>query len=227
MNENTRPAPGECSSPPCMLNEPLASGVTQAPDGPVSGSDWAEVKLWRKAKRQVLIERRLAITPAERAEHRTIVTAAVRALLVAAQPRVVAFYWPFKGEFDPRPMVEALLPEGIRFALPEVIEKAQPLKFRAWWPGTPMRNGIWDIPVPADSEQVAPDVLLVPLLGFDKRRYRLGYGGGYYDRTLATMDIRPRTIGIGFEQLEIPTIFPQPHDIPMDCIVTERRSFGV
>jgi 5-formyltetrahydrofolate cyclo-ligase len=227
MDEDKGPAAGACSSPPCMLNEALTPDATQALPMPDAAAEWAEVRLWRKAKRQVLIERRLEIAPADRAAHRGLVTASVSALLAAARPCMVGFYWPFKGEFDPRPMVEALHGEGVRFALPVVVQKARPLIFRAWSPGMPMQNGIWDIPVPASGEPLTPDLLLVPLLGFDKRGYRLGYGGGYYDRTLAAMERKPRTIGIGFERLEVPTIFPQPHDIRMDCIVTERRTLEV
>jgi 5-formyltetrahydrofolate cyclo-ligase len=77
--------------------------------------------------------------------------------------------------------------------------------------------------VPADSPVLTPDLLLVPLVGFDPAGYRLGYGGGYYDRTLAAIQPRPLAIGIGFEQQALATIHPQPHDIPMDYIVTESR----
>jgi hypothetical protein len=108
----------------------------------------------------------------------------------------------------------------MRLALPVVVQKAAPVLFREWWPGIPMANGIWNIPVPAAGDPVAPDVLLVPVVGFDRQNYRLGYGGGYYDRTLAAAT-RPRTIGVGFELARIATIHPQPHDIPMDFVVTE------
>jgi len=89
-----------------------------------------------------------------------------------------------------------------------------------------MRPGIWDIPVPDEGDWVRPEVLLVPLLGFDLQGYRLGYGGGYYDRTLAAaMPSPPLAIGIGFEIGRLETIHPQPHDVPMDLIVTERQVF--
>ena len=96
--------------------------------------------------------------------------------------------------------------------------------FREWWPGIPMTHGVWHIPVPAEGEPVSPDILLAPLVGFDGRKYRLGYGGGYYDRTLAGLVTKPRVVGVGFELSRIPTIHPQSHDIPMDLIVTERRT---
>jgi 5-formyltetrahydrofolate cyclo-ligase len=84
-----------------------------------------------------------------------------------------------------------------------------------------MASGLWNIPVPAVGEPVAPSLLLVPVVGFDRQNYRLGYGGGYYDRTLAAA-ARPRTVGVGFEHSQIATIYPQPHDIPMDQVITER-----
>jgi 5,10-methenyltetrahydrofolate synthetase len=86
-----------------------------------------------------------------------------------------------------------------------------------------MISGIWDIPVPADGERVRPEVLLIPLVGFDDRCYRLGYGVGYYDRTLATFPRQTLCVGIGYELSYLPTIYPQPHDIPMSMIVTEAR----
>ena len=111
--------------------------------------------------------------------------------------------------------------QGQTVELPVVVRRAAPMEFRPWRPGIRMVPGIWNIPVPAEGDPVLPDTLLVPLVGFDARGYRLGHGGGYYDRTLATMPRRPRTIGIGFESLRLATIHPQPHDIPMDLIVTE------
>ncbi len=102
-----------------------------------------------------------------------------------------------------------------------VVEKGAPLVFREWRPGIRMVPGIWQIPVPADGPAVAPDLVWVPLLGFDSAGYRLGYGGGYYDRTLGRALPRPLAIGIGYERVRLASIQPQPHDIPMDAIVTE------
>jgi len=135
--------------------------------------------------------------------------------------QVLGFYWPYKGEYDPRPIVRSLHKAGVSLALPVVVGKAQPLIFRPWRPRAPMALGVWNIPYPTEGEPVQPDTLLVPLVGFDGAWYRLGYGGGFYDRTLASMPIRPRTIGIGFTLSRLRTIYPQPHDIPMDQIVTD------
>ncbi len=207
-----------CNSPPCMLTERGA-----APDPPGFAVGWEEVRLWRKVKRAVLIERRLAMTPAEREASSDAITAALERALAEQPGALVGVYWPFKGEYDPRPLMRTLHAKGVRLALPVVEEKAMPLIFRPWWPGAPMRAGIWNIPVPAGGGPVSPDVLLVPAIGFDGANYRLGYGGGYYDRTLASPAPRPRTIGVGFERSRIATIHPQPHDIPLDRIVTERE----
>jgi 5-formyltetrahydrofolate cyclo-ligase len=84
-----------------------------------------------------------------------------------------------------------------------------------------MSRGVWNIPIPAEGETVIPDVLIAPLVGFDSSGFRLGYGGGFYDRTIAHCQVKPLIIGIGFELGRLPTIYPQAHDIAMDLIVTE------
>ena len=100
--------------------------------------------------------------------------------------------------------------------------KAAPLVFRRWTPETRMVRGDWNIPVPPpEAEALTPDITLAPVMGWDGACYRLGYGGGYFDRTLAALSPRPFTIGIGFQSARLATIYPQPHDIPLDVIVTE------
>jgi 5-formyltetrahydrofolate cyclo-ligase len=133
----------------------------------------------------------------------------------------LGFYWPFQGEIDVRHLVRNFLALGAEAALPVVVEARQPLEFWSWRPRIKLTRGVWNIPVPSDRSPVQPTVLLVPLLGFDAAGYRLGYGGGYYDRTLATLAQKPLTIGIGYEVGRLQTIYPQPHDRPMDAIVTE------
>ena len=222
MSRHTMIAPPEedpnaeihCASPPCFMHEldPSWCGLP----------DWAEIRAWRRGERARLIACRAAVPLAERRRRDQVIT---DHLLAALQPdlaaRHIGFYWPFKGEYDARPLARALHRQGVRFALPVVLQRAAPMVFRPWYPGVRLVQGIWDIPVPAEGEPVLPDTLLVPLVGFDPRGYRLGHGGGYYDRTLAAMAPRPRAIGIGFESLRLTTIHPQPHDIPMDVIVTE------
>ncbi|MEQ8233300.1 MAG: 5-formyltetrahydrofolate cyclo-ligase [Gammaproteobacteria bacterium] len=128
---------------------------------------------------------------------------------------------PFRGELDLRPLADSLADRAVDFALPVVAAPARPLVFRRWWPGMRMTRGVWGIPVPAAAPEVTPDVLLVPLLGYDDAGYRLGHGGGYYDRTLAAAVPRPLAIGVGYAGARLPTILPQPHDMPMDVIVTD------
>jgi 5-formyltetrahydrofolate cyclo-ligase len=181
---------------------------------------WDDVRRWRRATREELIAARLGADRSTRASWQRAITAELRPHVRQLQPRVVGFYWPFKGEYDPRPLVRDLVATGGRAALPVVIEKGRPLIFREWRPGTRMQAGIWNIPVPADGPAVVPDTLLIPLVGFDGAKYRLGYGGGYYDRTLAALPMRPWSIGIGFALSRLATIHPQPHDIAMDKIVT-------
>jgi 5-formyltetrahydrofolate cyclo-ligase len=183
--------------------------------------DWPAVRAWRRTERERLIAARLAIARPERAAAEVAMMARVEALTRAADARVVGFYWPFRGEFDGRPLARRLLGEGLRFALPVVLAKGQPLEFREWRPGIRMEHGVWNIPVPSEGPAVAPDLAWVPLVGFDPGCFRLGYGGGFYDRTLAAAQPQPRTIGIGYECQRLDSIAPQPHDIPMDAIVTE------
>ena len=96
------------------------------------------------------------------------------------------------------------------------------MAFRRWTPQTRMVRGDWNIPVPPpDSDRVLPDITLAPLVGWDGEGYRLGYGGGYFDRTLAAARPPPFTIGIGWQSAQLATIKPQPHDIPLDAIITE------
>jgi 5-formyltetrahydrofolate cyclo-ligase len=103
-----------------------------------------------------------------------------------------------------------------------ITHKNAPVEFWPWTPGMSMRRGFWNIPVPAVGEPVQPDALIIPLVGFDAACFRLGYGGGYYDRTLAALAPLPVRVGIGFADAALATIHPQPHDIPMSVIVTDR-----
>jgi 5-formyltetrahydrofolate cyclo-ligase len=215
----SKPDNREFSSPACFLHE-LDAVPGEPPPEQTPLEAWEDIRLWRKAKREALIAQRVALPPADRAGASDRIGARLAALL-EHPPHCVGFYWPFKGEYDPRPLVRTLHQRGIPLALPVVVAKAQPLIFRPWWPRAPMTLGVWNIPVPAEGEAVQPDLLLVPLVGFDGRRYRLGYGGGFYDRTIAAMPSRPRLIGVGFVRGRLRTIYPQPHDIPMDEIVAE------
>jgi len=182
----------------------------------------AEIMAWRRAQRVRLQEERRALTRDERAQK----TARIAALLERHVPELagasVGFYWPFKGELDLRDFAISLHAAGARLSLPVVVEKAAPLEFWHWAPGTRLARGDWGIPVPAERVLEHPTALIVPLLGFDEAGYRLGYGGGYYDRTLAALEPRPFTVGVGLELGRLESIHPFEHDIPLDAVVTER-----
>jgi 5-formyltetrahydrofolate cyclo-ligase len=183
--------------------------------------DWTEIKEWRRAQRAALLEGRVGTPREKRQAWSAVVENHLRRLFSEMPPQTIGIYMPFKGEFDPRPLVRALLGSGWKAALPVVVEKKGPLEFRAWRPGDALTPGVYDIPIPVVRDVVAPAVLLVPVVGFDRANYRLGYGGGYYDRTLAAADPRPMAIGVGFELSRLDTIHPQPHDIPLNAVVTE------
>lgn len=202
-------------SPPCFLHEldPTYSGVTDAQTA-------RDVARWRKAERSRLIEARMALSQAERAAFGERIAATLDALLPDPKGLTVSTYWPFRGEPDLRPWMGAVIDRGGACALPVVVEKAAPLIFRPWSPGCAMTRGVWNIPIPEAGPEIVPDVVIAPVVGFDPEGYRLGYGGGFYDRTLAKIGPR-RVIGVGYAGQAIPTIFPQPHDVPMGEIVTE------
>jgi len=167
----------------------------------------AEVKVWRRAERERLIALRQGLPAAQRHNWSAQIDAALRGIL-AKRPGILGVYWPFRAEFDPRP-------------LPVVIDKKCPLEYRAWRPGDKLVDGVWNIPIPEKRDIVTPALVLAPLVGFDEACYRLGYGGGYFDRTLAVLSPRVFAIGVGFEVQRIATIYPQSFDIAMDLIVTE------
>jgi 5,10-methenyltetrahydrofolate synthetase len=182
----------------------------------------ADLAAWRAATRADLLARRAAVAVAER----RALDARVTDLLAAAfftplGGRMLGFYWPMKGEFDPRVAVLRLRERGARAALPAVVRKAAPLEFREWWPDVDTQPGVFGLPVPQGTPIVVPEACLIPPVGFDARGYRLGYGGGYFDRTLAALSPQPLKIAVARESNRIPTIHPQAYDIPMDFIVTE------
>jgi 5-formyltetrahydrofolate cyclo-ligase len=184
-----------------------------------------EVYAWRKRAREMLIQWRQDL-PIE--DHSAISSNVFRwvedVFLQQLKGLTVGLYFPFKRELDPLPFAERLRTAGARTAMPVVTERFAPLKFRAWAPGDPLAKGVWDIPYPSEGPFVEPEALIVSLVAFDSAGYRLGYGGGYYDRTLDRF-ARPLTIGVGFEETRLDTIHPQDHDIPMNFIVTEDGVF--
>jgi 5-formyltetrahydrofolate cyclo-ligase len=184
----------------------------------------AEVKLWRRTERQRLLALRTAVPSGQRREWGKAIEARLRPLLQEQANIVLGAYWPFQAEFDPRPLIDWLIAQGSAVALPAVIDKKGPLEYRTWRPGDPLVNGVWNIPVPQKRDLVIPHAVLAPVVGFDRQCYRLGYGGGYFDRTLSALSPRPRAIGVGFELSRIETIYSQPFDMPMDAVVTEAQT---
>ncbi len=192
-----------------------------------AGNDWVQIKSWRKAERAELIARREKVPAPQRREWNATITAYLEAGFVGLAGMTIGFCWPFKGEYDARFAIRKFRALGAQAALPAVVAKQGPLEFRQWWPGAPMSPGVYAIPVPDGTPRVEPDAAIVPLNGFDEHGYRLGYGGGYFDRTLSAMQPPPLAIGVGYELARLPTIFPQPHDIPMDFVVTEAGIYAV
>ena len=182
---------------------------------------FSHVPAWRKEERARLIAARLEISADVRTGHAARIAEGLDRQIGEVAGRLVSLYWPFRGEPDLRGWAAEIIARGGRIALPVVVEKARPLIFRQWAPGDPLERGIWNIPIPAAGEPVMPDIVVSPVVGFDAMNYRLGYGGGFYDRTLAAMPAKPLVIGVGYAMQRIDTINPQPFDIPMDVIVTE------
>lgn len=210
------------ASSPCMSAEVDAAYFDSMAVDPVQSRD---VVRWRKAERIRLADVRDALGQGGRAQVSDRIGQHLEDVLAArgaGRETVLSGYWPIKGEPDLRPLLTALHGKGIIIALPVVETRAAPLAFRRWTPQTKMVRGDWNIPVPPpDADVLTPDIALAPCLGWDSGCFRLGWGGGYFDRTLATLAPRPVTIGVALRAAKLPTIYPQPHDIPLDLILTE------
>ncbi len=184
-----------------------------------------DVAVWRKATRLRLLAERAAMAVDVRhgasfaiSDHLDRVLGDRFGLL---QGLTISAWWPIKAELNLRSWMAGLAARGAQAALPVVVTQGAPLIFRPWTSETRMERGVWSIPVPAEGPEVTPDVTLAPVVGWDAAGFRLGYGGGYFDRTLAALSPRPFAIGVGLDAARLTTIFPQPHDIPMQIIVTE------
>jgi 5-formyltetrahydrofolate cyclo-ligase len=184
-------------------------------------ADRAAIMVWRRAKRTELLAARTGLSLEAHREKSEAVLEHLGSGFPAIRRGLVGIYWPYRREISLFPLVDRIIAEGGAVALPTVVEKNHPVEFRAWRPGDALARGVYDIPFPSEGTVVAPGALIVALVGFDGAGYRLGYGGGYYDRTLAASAPRPLTIGVGFDLMGLQSIRPLPHDIPMDVIVTE------
>lgn len=143
------------------------------------------------------------------------------ALLNTCAPRIIGLYWPFRAEFDCRPLMAKLVANGIRACLPVVTRPQAPLEFRHWQTDSEMAVDRYGLHYPASGAALCPDLLLIPVNAFDAAGYRIGYGSGYFDRTLAHLQPKPLSIGIGFTLARVASIAPEAHDIPLDAVVTE------
>ena len=202
------------ASPACSMHEvdPTYMGLERSPE---------TVAAWRKETRRRLIDQRAQLGAAERERRTPIIQSHLDRLLPDVSDRNISLYWPFLGEPDLRGWMASATAGGATCLLPVVTEKRRPLIFRSWRVGEELVRGTLNIPVPLNGEEKRPDIVIAPVVGFDEQCFRLGFGGGYFDRTLASLDPKPLVIGIGFEFQKIATIHPQGHDIPMDIIVTD------
>ena len=179
----------------------------------------------KQSLRQRLIAERLALP------NRLILSEelqrVMRFWLMGREDTVIGAYWPIKGEFDPLPALHRWKEDGElleepqlrRIGLPVINKQTKTLSFHAWYPGCPMEEDAYGIPKPKDTEEIVPTLLFVPCVGYGPGGYRLGYGGGFYDRTLASLQPRPFTVGLGFTHGYLDDLEPAEHDIPLDAIL--------
>jgi len=183
--------------------------------------DIERLKHWRREQRERLIAARLALDAATLESWRQSIDTYIERTFPGLAKATVAICWPIRNEYDPRHLARRLRERGARTVLPVVVAPRTPLAFREWHPGVQLAAGAMDIPYPVDSAELAPDAVLLPMNGWDAHGYRLGYGGGFFDRTLASLARKPATIGVSYELARLETIHPQAWDIPLDYVVTE------
>ena len=183
--------------------------------------------LAKKTLRKALIEQRLNLP--DRLQRADLLQRVMRIWLVGRPDTVIGAYWPIKGEFDPLPALhrwkedgELLAePQPRRIGLPVMDKTHKTLTFWAWYPGCPMEEDSFGIPKPKDTEVIMPTLLFVPCIGYSTGGFRLGYGGGFYDRTLTTLQPKPFTVGLGYTQGFLDDFEPEPHDVPLDAILND------
>ena len=200
--------------------------------------------------RKTLIEQRLNLP--DRLQRADLLQRVMRIWLVGRDDAVIGAYWPIKGEFDPLPALyrwqeDAILGQDSRenmaaalegraeaatenianrsprkIGLPVVNKLHKTLTFHAWYPGCPMEEDAYGIPKPKGTEVIVPTLLFVPCVGYGPGGFRLGYGGGFYDRTLATLQPKPLTVGLGYSHGWLPDLEPEPHDVALDAILNDK-----
>lgn len=174
----------------------------------------------KSLRRQLQAERQSLVDRHERAVQLQQV---LRVWLATRQETAIGAYWPIKGEFDALPALFrwSEVDDKRRIGLPVVNRDTKQLRFHVWYPGCPMEDDAYGIPKPKDTPSFEPALLLVPCVGYGPRGVRLGYGGGFYDRTLAALSPRPYTVGVGYSHGFVPWLQAEPHDVPLDAILNE------
>jgi 5-formyltetrahydrofolate cyclo-ligase len=182
----------------------------------------SEAAAFRQALRREHIAAREALPAVEHARTSAAVLDHLHGFLTTRLPSSLAFYWPIRAEVDCTPLVRLLVAQGWRACLPFIVARGAAMVFREWTPLTNMVAGEYGIPTVGAGESMTPDVVLLPVNVFDHKGYRLGYGGGYFDRTLAALAPRPFVIGVGFELGRADSIRPHAQDLAMNAVVTDR-----
>lgn len=176
----------------------------------------------RGAARRALRERRAALGEAARMRAAQAIASRLEALVTAARPAVVGAYWAMKEEPELAGAMAHWHAAGLAVALPRVAAADAPLEFVRWHPGAALAAGPFGTLHPEGAQALRPDLLVIPCLGFDARCYRMGYGGGYYDRTLERLGA-VATVGVAYDCCEVRGFAPHEHDLPLDWVVTEQR----
>ena len=181
----------------------------------------------KTALRRRLVEQRRNME--DRLHRSDLLQQVMRIWLVDRPDAVIGAYWPIKGEFDPLPILHRWKEDGElldkplrrRIGLPVINKETKTLTFHVWYPGCPMEEDAYGIPKPKDTEVIQPTLLFVPCVGYSAGGYRLGYGGGFYDRTLATLQPKPFTVGLGFREAYVDDFEPEAHDQPLDALLND------
>lgn len=181
----------------------------------------------KAALRRKLIELRLNLP--DRLQRADALQQVMRFWLMERPDTVIGAYWPIKGEFDPLPALHRWkedgelqgTPQRRKIGLPVIDKQRKTLSFHAWYPGCPMEEDAYGIPKPKDTELLVPTLLFVPCVGYAPGGYRLGYGGGFYDRTLAELTPSPFTVGLGYTNGYLDDFHPEAHDLPLDAILND------
>jgi 5,10-methenyltetrahydrofolate synthetase len=181
----------------------------------------------KKALRKRLLQERLQLE--DRGARSAALQDVLRVWLLRRADVAIGAYWPIKGEFDPLPALHRWKEDGElmdepqrrRIGLPVIDKTHKTLTFHVWYPGCPMEEDAYGIPKPKDTDLIMPTLLLVPCVGYAAGGYRLDYGGGFYDRTLAALEPPPFTVGLGFTHGYLDEFEPEPHDLPLDAILND------